>query len=60
MEVTFNYADHEPDEVDQDCAIRIICAMIAERKKDPVYMAGFEKWKKEREEQNSGRQTADM
>ena len=60
MEVTFNYADHELDEVDQDCAIRIICAMIAKRKKDPVYMAGFEKWKKEREEQNSGRQATDM
>jgi hypothetical protein len=60
MEVTFNYANSEPDEVDQDCMIRFICKMIAERKKDPVYMAGFEQWKKEREEQNSGRQTTDM
>lgn len=60
MEVTFNYANSEPDEVDQDCKIRFICKMIAERKKDPVYMAGFEQWKKEREEQNSGRQTTDM
>ena len=45
MEVTFNYANSEPDEVDQDCMIRFICKMIAERKKDPVYMAGFEQWK---------------